>query len=69
MNQRLQQLSMEAELFAKENNKDFHYFYTKKLSDLIVMECANVLLKWKQEPFPFDEDVAASIIKEHFGVK
>ena len=38
----------------KKNNKDFHYFYTKKLSDLIVTECANVLLEWKKEPFPLD---------------
>lgn len=68
MNQRLQQLSLEAELFAKKNNKDFHYFYTKKLSDLIVTECANVLLEWKKEPFPLDPDFAAKIVKEHFGV-
>ena len=38
-------------------------------AELIVRECADVLLEWKKEPFPFDEDVAASLIKEHFGVE
>jgi hypothetical protein len=38
-------------------------------AELIVLECADVLLKWKGEPFPFDEDLAASLIKEHFGVE
>ncbi len=40
-----------------------------KFAELIVGECAEVLLKWKNEPFPFDEDLAASLIKEHFGIK
>ena len=41
----------------------------RRFAESIVKECADVLLKWKGEPFPFDEDLAASIIKEHFGVK
>jgi len=41
----------------------------EKFAELIVEECANVLLKWKNEPFPFDEDVAVSLIREHFGIK
>ena len=41
----------------------------EKFARLIVQECASVLLKWKGEPFPFDEDLAASLIKEHFGVE
>lgn len=69
MNQQIQQLALEAEVVAKQNNGDFHYFYTRKLAELIVKECADVLLKWKGEPFPFDEDLAASLIKEHFGVR
>jgi hypothetical protein len=40
-----------------------------KFAELIVQECASVLLKWKGEPFPFDEDLAASLIKQHFGVE
>lgn len=40
-----------------------------RFAELIVGECVEVLLKWKGEPFPFDEDLAASLINEHFGVK
>jgi hypothetical protein len=36
---------------------------------LIAEECVEVLLEWKNEPFPFDEDLAASLIKEHFDLK
>jgi hypothetical protein len=43
--------------------------FADRFAELIVQECAKVLLKWKGEPFPFDEDLAASLIKEHFGVK
>ena len=43
-------------------------FDKEKFAELIVQECADVLLKWKGEPFPFDEDLAVSLIKEHFGV-
>ena len=38
-------------------------------AESIIKECAEVLLKWRGEPFPFDEDLAVSLIKEHFGVK
>jgi hypothetical protein len=41
----------------------------QKFAELIVNECARVLLAWKTEPFPFDEDVAADLIREHFGVE
>jgi hypothetical protein len=43
--------------------------FADRFAELIVGECAHVLLQWKNEPFPFDEDVAVSLIKEHFGVK
>ena len=43
--------------------------FSQKFTELIVQECAEVLLKWKGEPFPFDEDLAANLIKEHFGVE
>jgi hypothetical protein len=48
---------------------DWHTQFNQKFAELIVKECAEVLLKWKNEPFPFDEDMAVSLIKEHFGVK
>jgi hypothetical protein len=43
--------------------------FLEKFSESIVKECAEVLLRWKGEPFPFDEDLAVSLIKEHFGVE
>jgi hypothetical protein len=41
----------------------------EKFAELIVKECANEILKWKSEPFPFDPEFAAKFIKEHFGMK
>lgn len=69
MNERIKQLAKEA---AREMNETGTYSepkFQEKFAELIVRECASVLLKWKGEPFPFDEDLAASLVKEHFGVK
>jgi hypothetical protein len=41
----------------------------EEFGELIVQECANVLLEWKSEPFPLDPDFAAQLIKQHFGIK
>ena len=43
--------------------------FEQKFAELIVQECCVVLKQWKSEPFPFDEDLAVSLLKEHFGVK
>ena len=43
---------------------DYHQF-----AELIVQECARVILEWKKEPFPYDPDFGVKIIKEHFGIK
>ena len=64
MNERIRKLMLEAGYAAPELAGR-----ANKLAELIVKECADVLLKWKVEPFPFDEDIAASLIKEHFGVE
>jgi hypothetical protein len=53
----------------EDGHIDWHTQFNQKFTELIVKECADVLLKWKGEPFPFDEDLAASLIKEHFGVE
>jgi hypothetical protein len=37
--------------------------------ELVILEAADVLKSWKHEPFPYDPDFGASLIKEHFGVK
>ncbi len=40
-----------------------------KFAELIVRECANVVLEWKSEPFPYDPEFGAKLIKEHFEIK
>ncbi len=45
--------------------KEIQYLTAK----LIVKECIGELTKWKNEPFPFDADLAIKLIEEHFGVK
>ena len=64
MNAKIQQLMDWA--FTDEEGEQFD---PERFAELIVRECAEVLLKWKGEPFPFDEDLAANLIKEHFGVE
>ena len=44
-------------------------FSKEKFAELIVQESIKQLLEWKNEPFPFDENTAAWILKEHFGIK
>jgi hypothetical protein len=41
----------------------------EKFTKLIVEECAAELIRWKNEPFPYDPEFGARLIKEHFGVK
>ena len=41
----------------------------EKFAELIVRECANELIKWKEEPFPYDPEFGARLIKQHFGVE
>ena len=40
-----------------------------KFVELIVNECANELVRWKDEPFPYDPEFGAKLIKKHFGVE
>ena len=39
------------------------------LAKLIIQESCQVLLNWKDEPFPFDENLAVRLLKEHFEVE
>ena len=45
------------------------YPEVEKFAELILKDCCEILLKWKSEPFPFDEDVAVSLLKEYFNIK
>jgi hypothetical protein len=77
MNERIQKLAEQAGLeftydpteipmraFVEAWEGDF-----AKFAELIVLECANEILKWKSEPFPYDPEFGAKLIKEHFGVE
>ena len=76
MNKQIKELAQEAGMYVDLNGNPWPKWMSAeecevayaKFAELIVRECADVLLKWKGEPFPFDEDLAASLIKEHFGV-
>lgn len=64
MNERLRELMLAAGYAAPELAGR-----AQKLAELIVNECANEILKWKSEPFPYDPEFGARLIKEHFGVE
>jgi hypothetical protein len=40
----------------------------REFAELIVRECADVMLQWKSEPFPMDPDLAADTVLQHFGL-
>ena len=76
MNERIRELAEQAGLSHMPSNypdmADLYKgadFELEKFAELIVEECANELLKWRQEPFPLDADSAVRIIKQHFGLK
>ena len=50
-----------------ENNPDQEGI--TQFFELIIKESCDILMKWRGEPFPFDEDIAVRLLKEHFGVK
>jgi len=68
MNERIKELAEQA-VAAVQNRPngtcDMNQ-YNEKLIELFIDECAEVLLKWKNEPFPFDPNFAVLLIKEHF---
>ena len=64
MNERIRLLARQAGFELNPANFDH-----EKFAELIVKECANEILKWKSEPFPYDPEFGAKLIKEHFGVK
>jgi len=45
------------------------HFDSEKFAELILRDCIDTLEAWRGEPFPFDENLAVSLIKQHFGMK
>lgn len=43
--------------------------HMEEFAESIVKECCTVLAKCKEEPFPFDEDYACRLLKNHFGAE
>ena len=73
MNERMTQLHVEAARYAKEQYPsdivEWSLCLSEKFAELIVRECASELIKWKDEPFPYDPEFGARLIKQHFGVE
>lgn len=76
MNERIKELSEQADNYTDEKiqmpgeyHPDWHDIRDQKFTELIIQECSKVILEWKKEPFPFDEETAVSIIHEHFGIE
>ena len=71
MNERIKQLAEQATTYIDPSANDgvCWDFDKEKFAELIVRECANELIKWKDEPFPYDPEFGARLIKRHFGVE
>ena len=82
MNERIKQLAKQAFIYSCEFARDTDYSphnpyngliekerYDTKFAELIVTECAGQLIKWKDEPFPYDPEFGARLIKQHFRVE
>jgi hypothetical protein len=69
MNERIKELAAKSNFGHMENGEVVYDHRLEKFAELIVAECANELIKWKNEPFPYDPEFGAKLIKDHFGVK
>jgi hypothetical protein len=70
MNERIDELMRQAGIFKpKEFYQHIDALQLEKFAELIVKECADELIKWKDEPFPYDPEFGASLIKSLFGVE
>ena len=71
MNKRLRQFEKESklEIFGLGAKRHIWEAALEKYAELVVQECANELIKWKDEPFPYDPEFGARLIKQHFGVE
>jgi len=61
--------NLDTDYFVENDMNKWVDYYSEKFAKLIVQECIRALLEWKREPFPFEPNDAANLIKEHFGVK
>ena len=68
MNERIEKMMLEA---TKDIPQGYYVppQYFEKFAELIVQECASELIRWKDEPFPYDPEFGAKLIRKHFGVE
>ena len=66
MNKRIRELAEKSYIYDRQNDSSF--FNKELFAELIVRECASELIRWKDEPFPYDPEFGAKLIKQHFGV-
>jgi hypothetical protein len=73
MNEKFKQLALEAKMATADFDAGSYYVATpdrmQLFAESIVRECADQLIKWKNEPFPYDPEFGARLIKQHFGVE
>jgi hypothetical protein len=74
MNERIKELYSQAVQYTMDNagrkgQASSNRMCAEKFAELIVLECANELIRWKNEPFPYDPEFGAKLIRDHFGVK
>jgi hypothetical protein len=73
MNEKFKQLALKAKMGTADFDAGSYYVATpdrmQLFAESIVRECADQLIKWKNEPFPYDPEFGARLIKQHFGVE
>ena len=73
MNEKFKQLALEAKMGTADFDAGSYYVATpdrmQLFAESIVRACADQLIKWKNEPFPYDPEFGARLIKQHFGVE
>jgi hypothetical protein len=71
MNERIRELAEQSMGTRKYVPPVWQFFDNElqKFAELIVQECIEAILEWKREPFPFEPDDAARLLREHFVIK
>ena len=70
MNERIKLLAEQAGIYQPERFDGIDGSnQLEKFAELIVRECASELIRWKDEPFPYDPEFGAKLIRKHFGVE
>lgn len=72
MNERIQELALQAEEYADtivDEGGDFHPAYTQKFAELIVRECIDIVSPYAVRMENFDGGHPIADLKKHFGVE